>query len=84
MDGFLWCLLEKTTNLPQVADKLYRIMLYRVHLARMGFELATLVVIGTDCIGSCKSNYHMITTMTVPQLQMEIQGQANLFYCILM
>ena len=24
----------------------------------MGFELATLVVIGTDCIGSSKSNYH--------------------------
>jgi hypothetical protein len=23
-----------------------------------GFELATLVVIGTDCTGSCKSNYH--------------------------
>ena len=26
-----------------------------------GFKLTTLVVIGTDCIGSCKSNYHMIT-----------------------
>jgi hypothetical protein len=24
-------------------------------------ELTLLVVIGTDCIGSCKSNYHMIT-----------------------
>ena len=29
-----------------------------------GFELTTLVVIGTDCIGSCKSNYHAITTTT--------------------
>jgi hypothetical protein len=28
-----------------------------------GFELTTLVVIGTDCIGSCKCNYHTITTM---------------------
>ena len=26
------------------------------------FELTTPVVIGTDCIGSCKSNYHTITT----------------------
>jgi len=30
------------------------------------FEFATLVVIGTDCIGSCKSNYHMSMTMTPP------------------
>jgi len=26
-----------------------------------GFQLTTLVVIGTDCIGSWKSNHHMIT-----------------------
>ena len=26
----------------------------------MGFELTTLVVIGTDCIGSCKSSLHAI------------------------
>jgi hypothetical protein len=34
---------EKITDLSQVTDKLYHI---------------TLVVIGTDCTGSCKSNYH--------------------------
>jgi hypothetical protein len=33
-------------------------MLHRVHLAMNVFELITLVVIGADCIGSCKSNYH--------------------------
>jgi len=32
----------------------------------MGFKLTTLVVIDTDCTGSCKSNYHMITIMTAP------------------
>jgi hypothetical protein len=31
-----------------------------------GFDLTTLVVIGTDCTGSCKSNFRMITTTTTP------------------
>ena len=33
-----------------------------VQPAWVGFELTTLVVIGTNCIGSCKSNYHTVMT----------------------
>ena len=39
-------------------------MVHQVHLTWVGFELTTLVVICTDGIGSCKSNYHTITTTT--------------------
>ena len=35
---------------------------HQTHLIWVGFKLTTLVVIGTNCIGSCKSNYHTITT----------------------
>jgi hypothetical protein len=55
---------EKTIDLPQVTDKLYHIMLYTSPWSR--FELTTSVVIGTDCIGNCKSNYHTIMAATSP------------------
>jgi len=51
---------EKTTDIQQVTYTIYHIKLYRVHLAWVGFKRKTLVVIGTDCIGS--STYHAITT----------------------
>ena len=62
---------------PQTCSKslkTYHIMLYWVrltwaywvHLAWAGFELTMLMVIGTDCIGSCKSNYHMIAATMAP------------------
>ena len=62
---------EKTTDLSQVSDKLYYIMLHRVRLGWTGFELATLVLMCTDWTGSCKSSYHTITT-TKPLIGMRI------------
>ena len=57
---------EKKTDLSQVTDTLYHIMLYWGYLAWAGFKLTTLVVIGTDCIGSCISNYHTTMATTAP------------------
>ena len=55
---------EKTIE-PAESHLQNHIKLYRVHLAWMGFELTTIVVIGTDGVGNCKSNYHTITTVPV-------------------
>jgi len=40
-----------------------------------GFELITLLAIGIDWTGSCKSNYYTITTTTAPKKPIRI----NLF-----
>jgi hypothetical protein len=41
----------------------YHIMLYTSPWSRFKFTIS--VVIGTDCIGSCKFNYHTITAIVV-------------------
>ena len=56
---------EKNTDLSQVIDKLYHILMYTSPSSR--FELSTSVVIGTDYIGSCKS-YHTIFRQHMKQM----------------
>ena len=51
------------------------IMLYTSPWSR--FVLTTSVVIGTDCIGSCKSNYQTITT--APQMLNKMKGHYDSF-----
>ena len=51
-----------------------------------GLELTTLVMTGTDCTGTCKSNYHAITTTTAPQRTKtngklhQLKKEINLFF----
>ena len=59
---------QKTADLSQVTDQFYHMMLYHADIACAGIELTSLVVVGTDSIGSGKSNYNAITTTTTPIL----------------
>jgi hypothetical protein len=62
---------EKTTDLPQVTDKLYLIMLY-IQYTSPGWDL------NSQRTGSHKSNYHTITTAFYYPLANEVvKGYSN-------
>ena len=57
------------THRKPVASQWHTLSHNVVHLTLVEIRTNNIsVVIGTDCIGSCKSNYHMITTTTDPIL----------------
>jgi hypothetical protein len=63
-------------SLKLIHGKVYSIQHYVIKLTWMSFKLTMLVMLGTDCTGSCKSNDHTIMTTMAP---VNIQ---NLFNCI--
>ena len=53
---------EKITDLTKSLTNFITQCCIEYILPRAGVKLTTLVVIDTDCTGSCKSNYHTFTT----------------------
>jgi hypothetical protein len=53
-------------------------------LSWAGLELTALVVIGTDCIGSGKSNYYTIKTMTTPSIIWEVNSFSLIYFSCVM
>ena len=73
---------EKLTDLPQVTDKLYQCCIVYTS-PWMGFELATLAVIGTDCTGIKLYNVK-VTNQNVNNCKINISVLVALVFKIIM
>ena len=73
--------LQKTNDMQQVTYNFYHIMLYQEHLTVSGIRTYNISGNRQWYIGSCISNYHMITTPTL-QWYKELQNinQNNLHF----
>ena len=60
-----WEYPAKTNDMSQVTDKRFIWSHIVISTTWTGLEFATLVMIGTDWIGSCKSSYHTTTTARI-------------------
>ena len=63
---------------PTCRKSVINLMLYQVHLTRVGFKLTTLMVMSTDCIGSC--NYHTISFTKAPPYKQYLLQLYYIFY----
>ena len=75
----LWFMLFSAT-FNNISVMSWRSILLVVETGVTGFELAILVVISTDCTGSCKCNYHTITTTTALILLLEFENVPIVWY----
>jgi hypothetical protein len=67
---------------PMIAFLIYNTILHEFSFFYMTAKFLRMVI-GTDCTGSCKSNYHTITTTMVPQyFSMRVHQKIDILFVI--